>query len=105
MFRPMEVDEQAFQLRPMNCPFHIQVYNARPRAYTELPLRWAELGTVYRSGERRTRGVWGKDVTRYILQGNYARILAHQMCSIPVPTSMSYRLALANSVQSVHRQQ
>jgi threonyl-tRNA synthetase len=37
-----------YQLRPMNCPFHIMVYNSRQRSYRELPLRWAELGTVYR---------------------------------------------------------
>lgn len=37
-----------YQLKPMNCPFHCAVYNARPRSYRELPLRWAELGTVYR---------------------------------------------------------
>lgn len=37
-----------YQLKPMNCPFHIMVYNSRQRSYRELPLRWAELGTVYR---------------------------------------------------------
>jgi len=37
-----------YQLKPMNCPFHIMVYKSRPRSYRDLPLRWAELGTVYR---------------------------------------------------------
>jgi len=37
-----------YQLKPMNCPFHCAVYAARPRSYRDLPLRWAELGTVYR---------------------------------------------------------
>ena len=37
-----------YQLKPMNCPFHCAVYTARPRSYRDLPLRWAELGTVYR---------------------------------------------------------
>ncbi len=37
-----------YQLKPMNCPFHIMVYKTRQRSYRELPLRWAELGTVYR---------------------------------------------------------
>jgi threonyl-tRNA synthetase len=37
-----------YQLKPMNCPFHIMVYNSRQRSYRELPLRWGELGTVYR---------------------------------------------------------
>ena len=37
-----------YQLKPMNCPFHCAVYTAQPRSYRDLPLRWAELGTVYR---------------------------------------------------------
>ena len=44
----MEVDEQRYYVKPMNCPFHIQIYKNRKRSYRELPLRWAELGTVYR---------------------------------------------------------
>lgn len=48
MYAPMEVDEQRYYVKPMNCPFHIQIYKNRKRSYRELPLRWAELGTVYR---------------------------------------------------------
>ncbi|MBF0369180.1 MAG: threonine--tRNA ligase [Magnetococcales bacterium] len=48
MFQPMEVDEQPYQIRPMNCPFHILIYKDRLRSYREFPLRWGELGTVYR---------------------------------------------------------
>jgi len=49
MFPPMEVDkDKKFQLKPMNCPFHIIIYQTKTRSYKELPLRWAELGTVYR---------------------------------------------------------
>jgi threonyl-tRNA synthetase len=48
MYQPMEDDHQLFQLKPMNCPFHVLVYKGRLRSYRELPLRWAELGTVYR---------------------------------------------------------
>ncbi len=48
MYAPMEVDTEPYQLKPMNCPFHIGVYNARQRSYRELPIRYAELGTVYR---------------------------------------------------------
>ncbi|MGR6036371.1 MAG: threonine--tRNA ligase [Candidatus Nitrosoglobus sp.] len=48
MYQPMEDDHQLYQLKPMNCPFHILVYKGRLRSYRELPLRWAELGTVYR---------------------------------------------------------
>ncbi len=48
MFSPMDVEEQHYQLKPMNCPFHIQIFKSRLRSYRELPKRWAELGTVYR---------------------------------------------------------
>jgi threonyl-tRNA synthetase len=48
MYAPMEVDEQEYEIKPMNCPFHIQMYKMRTRSYRELPIRWAELGTVYR---------------------------------------------------------
>lgn len=48
MYSPMVIDEVKYQLKPMNCPFHIGVYNSTKRSYREFPLRWAELGTVYR---------------------------------------------------------
>ncbi len=48
MFPPMEEENQEYFIKPMNCPFHIQIYQSRTRSYRALPLRWAELGTVYR---------------------------------------------------------
>ncbi|WP_373051731.1 threonine--tRNA ligase [Thioalkalivibrio sp.] len=48
MYEPMEDENQAFQLKPMNCPFHVLVYKDRLRSYRDLPLRWGEMGTVYR---------------------------------------------------------
>ncbi len=48
MYSPMVVDDIEYELKPMNCPFHIQVYKTRLRSYREFPMRWAELGTVYR---------------------------------------------------------
>jgi threonyl-tRNA synthetase len=48
MYEPMEDDNQSFQLKPMNCPFHVLVYKDRLRSYRDLPLRWGEMGTVYR---------------------------------------------------------
>ena len=48
MYAPMDIDEQRYYIKPMNCPFHIQIYKSRKRSYRELPIRWAELGTVYR---------------------------------------------------------
>ncbi len=48
MFSAMEIEEVSYQLKPMNCPFHIAIYKTRKRSYREFPLRWCELGTVYR---------------------------------------------------------
>ncbi len=48
MYAPMELDEQEYYLKPMNCPFHIMIYRSALRSYRELPLRIGELGTVYR---------------------------------------------------------
>ncbi len=48
MYSPMEIDEIAYELKPMNCPFHIHIYKSQLRSYRHLPLRYAELGTVYR---------------------------------------------------------
>lgn len=48
MFAPMSIDEQDYYLKPMNCPFHIMMYKSNLHSYRDLPLRWAELGTVYR---------------------------------------------------------
>ncbi|MBR2643625.1 MAG: threonine--tRNA ligase [Lentisphaeria bacterium] len=48
MYAPMEIDEKDYYAKPMNCPFHIEIYRSKLRSYRELPCRWAELGTVYR---------------------------------------------------------
>ena len=48
MYSPMPIEEVEYEIKPMNCPFHIQIYRSRTRSYRELPIRWAELGTVYR---------------------------------------------------------
>ena len=63
MYSPLDIDGQEYYLKPMNCPFHILFYKSQVRSYRDLPLRWAELGTVYRyersgvlHGLLRTRG-------------------------------------------------
>jgi threonyl-tRNA synthetase len=48
MYAPLSIDNQDYYLKPMNCPFHILIYKSSLRSYRDLPLRWAELGTVYR---------------------------------------------------------
>ena len=49
MFGPVEIDEQRYRLKPMNCPGHALIYKSQPRSYRDLPLRFAEFGTVYRA--------------------------------------------------------
>lgn len=48
MYAPMSVEGQDYIVKPMNCPGHIKIYKSKPRSYKEMPIRWAELGTVYR---------------------------------------------------------
>jgi threonyl-tRNA synthetase len=48
MYSPMEIEGVDYEIKPMNCPFHIHVYKSSLRSYKELPIKYAELGTVYR---------------------------------------------------------
>lgn len=86
MFAPMEIDELEYQLKPMNCPFHILMYRTGLRSYRDLPIRWAELGTVYRyelpgvlHGLMRVRGFTQDDAhifcTAEQMEGEIARTL------------------------------
>jgi threonyl-tRNA synthetase len=63
MYSPIVIDDEEYYLKPMNCPFHINIYNSETRSYRDLPIRLAEYGTVYRyelsgalSGLTRVRG-------------------------------------------------
>ncbi|CAH9018620.1 threonine--tRNA ligase [Candidatus Nitrosacidococcus sp. I8] len=76
MYQPMEDDNQFYQLKPMNCPFHVLIYKGRLRSYREFPLRWAELGTVYRHemsgalhGLMRVRGFTQDDAHIFCREG------------------------------------
>jgi threonyl-tRNA synthetase len=48
MFTPMELDDADYRMKPMNCPFHVLIYKNSPKSYRDLPVRYAELGNVYR---------------------------------------------------------
>jgi threonyl-tRNA synthetase len=48
MYAPMDIEGQEYFIKPMNCPYQILIYKSRTRSYRDLPMRWAELGTVYR---------------------------------------------------------
>mmetsp|Transcript_55633 Transcript_55633/g.132107 ORF Transcript_55633/g.132107 Transcript_55633/m.132107 type:complete len:698 (-) Transcript_55633:141-2234(-) len=74
MFDQMTVEEEQYQIKPMNCPFHVLMYKDQPRSYRQLPMRWAELGTVYRyersgtlSGLFRVRGFTQDDAHIFCL--------------------------------------
>lgn len=86
MYSPMDVDGVDYYLKPMNCPFHILIYQTDLRSYRDLPLRWAELGTVYRyersgvlHGLLRVRGFTQDDAhifcTPEQIQGEILRVL------------------------------
>lgn len=48
MYPRMQIEEEGYYVKPMNCPFHVEIYKSKQRSYKELPIRLAELGTVYR---------------------------------------------------------
>jgi threonyl-tRNA synthetase len=71
-YSPIDIEEEKYYLRPMNCPHHHMVYKARPHSYRELPYKIAEYGTVYRlersgqlHGLMRTRGFIQNDAHIY----------------------------------------
>ncbi|MEJ2313598.1 MAG: threonine--tRNA ligase [Nitrospirota bacterium] len=73
MYSPMEVEGIPYEIKPMNCPFHIFIYKSRLRSYREFPIRYAELGTVYRfersgvlHGRRRVRGFTQDDAHIFV---------------------------------------
>ncbi len=74
MYSPLDVDGQEYLLKPMNCPFHVQIYKSKRRSYRDLPMRWAEMGTVYRyegagmlHGLMRVRGFTQDDAHLFVL--------------------------------------
>lgn len=86
MFGPLDVEEQHFRLKPMNCPGHILIYKSRQRSYRELPVRYSEFGTVYRyersgvlHGLTRVRGFTQDDAHLFCtpeqLQGEFEQTL------------------------------
>ena len=75
MYSPMNIDGAEYIAKPMNCPFHVMMFKSRLRSYRELPLRWAELGTVYRyelagalHGLMRVRGFTQDDAHLFVRQ-------------------------------------
>ncbi|MDI9565492.1 MAG: threonine--tRNA ligase [Chloroflexota bacterium] len=76
MYSPIEIENQQYYLKPMNCPFHIEIYKSDIRSYRDLPLRYAEMGTVYRyersgvlHGLMRVRGFTQDDAHHFCTPG------------------------------------
>jgi threonyl-tRNA synthetase len=72
-YKPIDVDGEEFMLKPMNCPHHIEIFKSEPRSYRDLPIRFAEFGTVYRyeqsgelSGLTRVRGFTVDDAHLFV---------------------------------------
>ncbi len=79
-FAPIEMEDERYLLKPMNCPHHIMIYKSRPRSYRELPLRLAEFGTVYRyeksgelAGMTRVRGFTQDDAHIFCTEDQVAQ--------------------------------
>ncbi len=79
MYSPMDIDGQPYYLKPMNCPFHILIYNNGLHSYRELPIRYAEWGTVYRyersgtlHGLLRVRGFTQDDAHHFVRRDQLA---------------------------------
>jgi threonyl-tRNA synthetase len=73
MYAPMDIEGQAYYAKPMNCPFHIEIYKSQTRSYRDLPIRYAEFGTVYRyersgvlHGLLRVRGFTQDDAHHFV---------------------------------------
>jgi threonyl-tRNA synthetase len=86
MYSSMDVEGQEYYVKPMNCPFHIMIYKNKLRSYRELPMRYAELGTVYRfersgvlHGLLRVRGFTQDDAHIFVapeeMEGEVIRVL------------------------------
>jgi threonyl-tRNA synthetase len=86
MFTPISVETGEYQLKPMNCPFHIMIYKSHLRSYRDLPIRYGELGTVYRyertgvlHGLLRVRGFTQDDAHLFCrpdqIEGEVSRVL------------------------------
>ena len=80
MYASMPVESSEYQLKPMNCPFHIMVYKSHLRSYRDLPIRYGELGTVYRyersgvlHGLMRVRGFTQDDAHLFVVLTNLLR--------------------------------
>jgi threonyl-tRNA synthetase len=115
MYSPIKIDDEEYYLKPMNCPFHIDIYNSEVRSYRDLPMRLAEFGTVYRyelsgtlNGLTRVRG-FTQDDAHIICTRNRLRMKSpmrsNSRCiSCALSGSSASRLCLHAAGEEVYRQ-
>ncbi len=106
-YDPIQVDDEEYMLKPMNCPHHHRIYSNEMRSYRDLPLRLAEFGTVYRyeqsgelSGLSRVRGFTQDDAHIYCMQEQLKQEIKHTIdltnfvfdtFGMPVDIRLSFR--------------
>jgi len=95
MFGPMEVEGDQYLIKPMNCPFHLKIYKTQTRSYRDLPLRWAELGTVYRY--ERSGVLHGLTRVRGFTQDDAHIICTPEQISDEVMTATKFGIKLLKS--------
>jgi threonyl-tRNA synthetase len=106
MYSPIKIDEEEYMLKPMNCPFHVKVYKSKIRSYKDLPIKYAEFGTVYRyersgtlHGLTRVRGFTQDDAhiwcTPEQLAGEVEKLVGHALKILRMFGFKEYNIYLA----------
>jgi threonyl-tRNA synthetase len=106
MYSPIKIDEEEYLLKPMNCPFHVKVYKSKIRSYKDLPIKYAEFGTVYRyersgtlHGLTRVRGFTQDDAhiwcTPEQLAGEVEKLVRHALKILRMFGFKEYNIYLA----------
>src|SRR3989337_2535928 len=92
MYSPMDIEGEAYYAKPMNCPFHIQIYKSHIRSYRDLPKRYAEYGTVYRF--ERSGVLHGLTRVRSFTQDDAHIICTPQQLADEVMTAVKFGIKL-----------
>jgi threonyl-tRNA synthetase len=92
MYGPIMVEDEEYRLKPMNCPFHVLIYKSKVRSYRELPVRYFELGTVYRY--ERSGVLHGLIRVRGLTQDDAHIICTHEQIDDEVKRALDFALFL-----------
>lgn len=92
MYSPIRIDEEEYMIKPMNCPFHVKIYQAKIHSYRELPIKYAELGTVYRY--ERSGALHGLTRVRGFTQDDAHIICTPEQLTLEVEKLLSHGLKI-----------